>query len=456
LGELILQSIQTIESRLESENLQFLALKEPLDNTCKVESVLLEAEISTARSHIVAAASQLIAMVRSPVETMIENGLLFHLPACIRAAVESNMVEIVREAIRYDNLGIHVDDIAKMNNTDPNKAGRILRVLANNHIFTEIYPDVFAVNRLSSVLDSGYSLAELQKNPGCRYKSTLGISALILMETDEAFKGSAYLSEVFTNPTTAHSVEPTASPWNISAKTDKLLFDWYDLPQNAGRKTRFSFAMACSTNLEPPGAVLSGFEWTSLPRDAIVVDVGGGVGSTALILARAIPHVNIVVQDRASYWAEGAPDLLESGRVTLEVHDFFACQPPRNVAVFFLRWILHDWADPSAVRILQTLRQAAKPETKLITMDVIIPYTCSDTSTDLIGSVVPEVPAPLLPNMGSASNMKYCLDLQMFVLGNCQERTLRHLVRLAHQSGWEVSEVHHINGSSLAQCVLVP
>ncbi|KAJ7918108.1 O-methyltransferase [Mycena leptocephala] len=454
LGELILQSIQTIESRLESENLQFPALKEPLDHTCKVEGVLLEAEISTAGSHIVAAASQLIAMVRSPVETMIENGLLFHLPACIRA------VEIIREA---GVQGIHVDDIAKKNNTDSNKAGRILRLLANNHIFTEICPDVFSANRLSSVLDSGSSLAELQKNPDCKYKNTLGISALVLMETDEAFKGSAYLSEVFTDPTTAHSMEPNASPWNISANTDEFLFDWYDLPQNAGRKTRFSFAMACSTNLEPPGAALSGFGWTSLPRDAIIVDVGGGVGSTALILARAIPHVNIVVQDRASviddakmYWAEEAPDVLESGRVTLEVHDFFTCQPPRNVAVFFLRWILHDWADPSAVRILQTLRQAAKPETKLVTMDVIIPYTCSDTSTDLIRSKVPEVPAPLLPNMGSASNMKYWLDLQMFVLGNCQERTLVHLVRLAHQGGWEVSEVHHINGSSLAQCVFVP
>ncbi|KAJ7812766.1 O-methyltransferase [Mycena leptocephala] len=420
LGELILQSIQTIESRLESENPQFPALKEPLNHTCTVEGVLLEAEISTARSHIVAAASQLIAMVRSPVETMIENGLLFHFPACIRAAVES----------------IHVDDIAKKNNTDSNKAGRILRLLANNHIFTEICPDVFSANRLSSL-------------PAV-WRGGIGYP------TDEAFKGSAYLSEVFTDPTTAHSMEPNASPWNISAKTDKFLFDWYDLPQNAGRKTRFSFAMACSTNLEPPGAALSGFGWTSLPRDSIIVDVGGGVGSTALILARAIPHVNIVVQDRASYWAEEAPDVLESGRVTLEVHDFFTCQPPRNVAVFFLRWILHDWADPSAVRILHTLRQAAKPETKLVTMDVIIPYTCSDTSTDLIRPKVPEVPAPLLPNMGSASNMKYWLDLQMFVLGNCQERTLGHLVRLAHQSGWEVSEVHHTNGSSLAQCVLVP
>ena len=38
---------------------------------------------------------------------------------------------------------------------------RILRLLATNHIFIEVTPDVFANNRLSSVLDTGKSVAEL-------------------------------------------------------------------------------------------------------------------------------------------------------------------------------------------------------------------------------------------------------------------------------------------------------
>ena len=37
---------------------------------------------------------------------------------------------------------------------------RILRLLATNHIFTEVSPDVFANNRLSSVLDTGKSKFE--------------------------------------------------------------------------------------------------------------------------------------------------------------------------------------------------------------------------------------------------------------------------------------------------------
>ncbi|KAJ7752262.1 O-methyltransferase [Mycena olivaceomarginata] len=464
LGELILDSIETIESRFSHEDIDFPALANPFNGECKAESILLEPEISTARSYIVAAASQLIAMVRSPVQTMVENGLVFHLPSCIRAAVESNVVEIIREA---GSQGIHANDIAKKNNTDPTKAARILRLLANHHIFTEISPDVFCLNRLSSVLDSGKTVVELQKNRH-RHFSTSGISALISMQTDEGFKGSAHLTEAFTHRDTAHSTRAADSPWNIAAQTNAFLFDWYDRPENSHLKTRFSFAMACSTKLEPPQAILAGFEWGKLPKASLIVDLGGGVGSTTLIIANAVPQAKFVVQDRSSviedaktYWAQTAPQLLRSGRVTLEVHDFFEPQPRRETAVFLLRWVMHDWADSSAVRILKHLRDAATPQTRLITVDIILPYTCHDTTStrQIAGAGFPPAPAPLLPNMGAASNMNILADFckyKMFVLGNCQERTLDHFVQLAFRGGWRVCQVHHIPGSALSQCVSVP
>jgi len=41
--------------------------------------------------------------------------------------------------------------------------GRVLRYLATNHIFREVSPDVFATNnRISSVLDTGKSVATIQ------------------------------------------------------------------------------------------------------------------------------------------------------------------------------------------------------------------------------------------------------------------------------------------------------
>ncbi|KAF7367843.1 O-methyltransferase [Mycena sanguinolenta] len=482
LAELILRSIHAIESRLDNEGLEFPRLADPFDATDKAEKVLLEDEMLAATSQIVAAASQLIAMVRSPVQTIMEDSLLFHLPSCMRAAVESNMVEIIRES---GAQGIHANDIAKINNTDPVKAGTReyfgsspttiylprLGLMCSPPIDFRLFliPESrwLTYNKSACPLpnEAHYKSNTSCGSPNCRHVNTSGIGALMLMHADEAFKGSAYLTEAFTDPATAHSVKSTDSAWNIATKTDAFLFDWYDQPENEHLKTRFSFAMACSIKLEPPESILVGFKWADLPENSIVVDVGGGVGSTALIIAKAVPHLNLVVQDRSSviedakiYWAEAAPHLLESGRVKLRVHNFFAAQPLENAAVFLLRWIMHDWPDPSAIQILRHLRDAATPETKLVTVDIILPYTCSDTSVTnrIPGAGRPPAPAPLLANMGAVNNMKYWLDFQMFVLGNCQERTLGHFVDLAAQSGWTVKEVHHIPGSSLGQYISVP
>lgn len=42
-----------------------------------------------------------------------------------------------------------------------NLVGRVLRLLATEHIFKEVSPDIFANNRLSSVLDTGKRLDDI-------------------------------------------------------------------------------------------------------------------------------------------------------------------------------------------------------------------------------------------------------------------------------------------------------
>lgn len=41
----------------------------------------------------------------------------------------------------------------------------------------------------------------------------------------------------------------------------------------------------------------TGFDWKALPEKALVVDVGGGVGSQTLTLAKKFSHLNFVIQD---------------------------------------------------------------------------------------------------------------------------------------------------------------
>lgn len=81
--------------------------------------------------------------------------------------------------------GLHIDEIAKLANLNTNRLSkfydllstchllcfggrlpgaiaRILRLLATEHVLTEVSPDVFAINRISSVIDSGKSVEEIR------------------------------------------------------------------------------------------------------------------------------------------------------------------------------------------------------------------------------------------------------------------------------------------------------
>ncbi len=39
------------------------------------------------------------------------------------------------------------------------------------------------------------------------------------------------------------------------------------------------------------------FDWESLPQSSLIVDVGGGIGASSMILAKNFPDVKLVVQD---------------------------------------------------------------------------------------------------------------------------------------------------------------
>lgn len=47
------------------------------------------------------------------------------------------------------------------------------------------------------------------------------------------------------------------------------------------------------------------YDWDSLPEDSLVVDVGGGVGTSALSLAANFSKVKIVVQDLSGVIEDG-------------------------------------------------------------------------------------------------------------------------------------------------------
>ncbi|KAL4250136.1 hypothetical protein ABKN59_006496 [Abortiporus biennis] len=250
--------------------------------------------------------------------------------------------------------------------------------------------------------------------------------------------GDSGALEVTTKVTTSTVItvkHPMHAPFNVAFGTSKPYFEWLEEKGNEGRLKRFGKAMTGTGEWEVNNAVIDGFPWTDLPDGSVVVDVGGGIGSTSMLLANAFNHLKFVIQDRPQVvemglaaWKTRCPEMLEQGIAHFQAHDFFSPQPvlpvsdseqdtptmrdgtgtgsgvgrepsspssstpnspreeqiqskkPRPIvpAVYLLRVITHDWPNAFVTRILLHLRQSALPDTKLLLADYILPHACVD------------------------------------------------------------------------------
>ncbi|KAJ7653148.1 O-methyltransferase [Mycena polygramma] len=562
-------SSSTQSSSFTGTGLDFPSLDAPYDPASPSEQLAAHPTVVAAINRIVAAAGQMAATVQVPFLTLCDAAMGYHLPSCLRLLEAAHVPEVLRDG------PVHVREIAARTGVEQAKLAHILRLLATHHILREAAPDVFAVNRISSLIDSGKPLHALVANPERKYDGddASAVAAFIGLCTDELYKSSAYLTEaVFPgaarlyppgsgldlNPRTTTTTtgtgtristgttlntnngsvnaggagnDPTRAPFNYAFGCGGVgYFGWLEgegcgagvsgvasIPgaavngrigerkssasgdatpptttsnpnPNRFRLERFGKAMKGTGSWEAPGAVLHGFDWGALPRGSVVVDVGGGIGSTSMLLASAYAEVDadgsgglrFVIQDRPvvvemgeKAWRVKCPELLESGAVRFQVHDFFTPQPVTDAAVFLLRVVLHDWPDAFAHRILLRLREAAAPHTRLVLADFVLPLACVDdfgvgetggAETQTQPEREPQVegaekrlaPAPLLANLGKASANAYWMDLTMQVTFNGQERTLRETVALALSAGWKVVRVTKAPGSLFGHIVAVP
>ncbi|GAW03924.1 S-adenosyl-L-methionine-dependent methyltransferase [Lentinula edodes] len=387
-----------------------------LDTTFQPSLSEFDPSVIAARHLIVAAATQLIATVQSPVEFLQSHAGRIYDTVTLGFVIDVNIPEILNEA---GTQGLHVRQISSITGVESSYLARVLRYLATRHIFKEVSPDVFAHNRPSSMLIKAKSLKAIEEDPISRFDNA-AIPAFLHIASDELLNSSVPFTSFVKNPGQA------SAPFNIAYKTSKKMWEWMEEPGNELSARKITAAMKDTGDaMYPPEIFTSGIDGDALKTNGVVVDVGGGSGLVTLALKKVYPNLRYVIQDLAptiaaagKVWDEKDPEAVKIGQVQLQVHNFFTPQPIKDAAVYFLRLIIHDWPDEDARKILT-----------------------SKHVTEGLGSG-PSAPYPLLPNFGAVgAGFFTTLDMALLTMYNGKERTLEEYTQLGRESGWKLEEV---------------
>lgn len=103
-----------------------------------------------------------------------------------------------------------------------------------------------------------------------------------------------------------------------------------------------------------------------LERFARIIDLGGGFGELARAVARAHPTAALTLFDRPEVVA-AAP--LPAG-IARVAGDFFARVPASDA--YLLRFVLHDWDDAAAQRILVRCRESMSADSRLFVIESLL------------------------------------------------------------------------------------
>ncbi|HTI75965.1 MAG TPA: methyltransferase [Mycobacterium sp.] len=183
------------------------------------------------------------------------------------------------------------------------------------------------------------------------------------------------------------------------------IFDY--LEQNPSLAKEFSAGMSSLTSLWAPG--LASLIDTSGVRRA--VDIGGANGTLLTLLQKANPSLRGVVFDRPNIARDAEAVIARDGfadRTEVVGGDFFESVPPGDL--YLLKFILHDWDDESAVKILRRCRDAMEPGGRIAILELVV-------------------------GEDSRDSLRVLMDLNMLACANGRERTLPEFDALLERAG---------------------
>jgi hypothetical protein len=204
------------------------------------------------------------------------------------------------------------------------------------------------------------------------------------------------------------------------------LFEY--LQNNPGMAQFFSETMVGFHGREPP-AVAEAYDFSGIGS---LVDVGGASGNMLGHVLSRHSGVKGVLYDLPHVVVDAHP-LLESfgvaDRVTIESGSFFERVPAGHDA-YLLSHIIHDWDDDENATILRNVREAMRPDGKMLIVEMVLPD-------------------------GDEPHMGKMLDMMMLLVPGGEERTATEYSKLLEPNGFRVTHVVPTNSAvSVVEAVL--
>ncbi|QNP74797.1 methyltransferase [Streptomyces roseirectus] len=277
--------------------------------------------------------------------------------------------------------------LARAAGADADALRRLLRVLTGRGVFAEPAPDTYALT----------PAAELLRDSG-----PFGLRAWFDLDgmggrMDQAFGGLLH---------TVRTGEPAYPVMHGRSL-------WQDTLDDPGLARSYADLMAAHTTFAAP-EVIAAHPW---PETGHVIDVGGGSASLLARLLTARPGLRGTLLDLPEAAEQGRRSLASAGladRASVHPGSFF--DPlPAGADLYLLTWVLHDWSDDEAVRILSRCAEAARAGAGRIL---------------IVENLVTE---------GRRADVAAAMDLRLLVLFGGRERTPGQLDEVIAQAGLRVT-----------------
>ncbi|HYK25274.1 MAG TPA: methyltransferase [Steroidobacteraceae bacterium] len=156
-------------------------------------------------------------------------------------------------------------------------------------------------------------------------------------------------------------------------------------------------------------------------RFTSVLDLGGGYGGVLAVLLASHAGMTGAVCDLA-FLEQPATRYLEragvADRARFVAGDFFQ-SVPSGYDAYVMKFVIHDWDDEHAARILTNCRAASAPSTRVILLEQVVP--------DVLGT-------------STADQAVIRADLTMMTVGG-KERTVEEYRTLLAGAGWRLTRI---------------